>query len=86
MNTIPMYVKKLKANQDEDVSIDMQFIIFLIVNLACVLIYSSTAFFVASKSKWQLDVKGWVNIAVNEVSFVIKLIMWVFMVSMYDSN
>ncbi len=52
MNTIPMYVKKLKANQDEDVSIDMQFIIFLIVNLACVLIYSSTAFFVASKSKW----------------------------------
>ncbi len=62
----------------------MQFSAFFIINLICFVVYTTMAAFVAVKSKWKLDIKGWVNMTINIVSFAIKMIAWAYMISIYD--
>jgi len=62
----------------------MKFSVFFYINVLCFVVYSSMAVFVVIKSKYKLDVKGWVNMGINTVSFAIKMIAWTYLISIYD--
>jgi len=73
-------------DNDTEFGLARQFLAFFLINLIAFLVYFTFSVYVSIKSSFKMDLKAWINLGVNAASFLIKGIVWTYMIIIYNEN